>query len=184
MTMAFKYQVSLCLRPKDILLITLNHMDAMRKYVQSQTAVRQQVENVYRMLIEVRACHFYLNYSVYLGGGGIPMCTSPIAYQNHSVAVPWFNPNPWTGTQFARCTMGLGHNWPGTQWDWDTMGLVHNRTGTQWAWDTIGLVHYGRGAQWAWDTMGLGQWAWFTMGLGHNWPGTQWDWDTMGLGHN
>ena len=55
MTMAFKYQVSLCLCPKDILLITLNHMDAMRKYVQAQSAVRQQVENVYRMLIEVRA---------------------------------------------------------------------------------------------------------------------------------
>lgn len=52
MTMAFKYQVSLCLRPKDILLITLNHMDAMRKYVEGATAVKQQVDNVYRMLIE------------------------------------------------------------------------------------------------------------------------------------
>ncbi|XP_076445795.1 protein OSCP1-like [Babylonia areolata] len=52
MTMAFKYQVSLCLRPKDILLITLNHMDAMRTYVQNQSSVRQQVEGVYRMLIE------------------------------------------------------------------------------------------------------------------------------------
>ncbi|KAK7107490.1 protein OSCP1-like [Littorina saxatilis] len=55
MTMAFKYQVSLCLRPKDILLITLNHMDAMRKYVQAQSAVRQQVENVYKMLLETYA---------------------------------------------------------------------------------------------------------------------------------
>lgn len=52
MTMAFKYQVSLCLRPKDILLITLNHMDAMRKYVEGLTGVKQQVDNVYRMLIE------------------------------------------------------------------------------------------------------------------------------------
>ncbi|KAL8619017.1 hypothetical protein ACOMHN_020715 [Nucella lapillus] len=52
MTMAFKYQVSLCLRPKDILLITLNHMDAMRTYVQGHSAVRQQVEGVYRLLFE------------------------------------------------------------------------------------------------------------------------------------
>nr|KAG5706812.1 hypothetical protein BaRGS_004147 [Batillaria attramentaria] len=52
MTMAFKYQVSLCLRPKDVLLITLNHMDAMRKYVEGSPAVKQQVDNVYRMLIE------------------------------------------------------------------------------------------------------------------------------------
>lgn len=53
MTMAFKYQVSLCLRPKDILLITLNHMDAMRKYVEGSANVKQQVDSVYRMLIEV-----------------------------------------------------------------------------------------------------------------------------------
>lgn len=55
MTMAFKYQVSLALRPKDILLITLNHMDAIRNYVESSTSVRSQVDVVYKMLIDVYA---------------------------------------------------------------------------------------------------------------------------------
>ena len=53
MTMAFKYQVSLALRPKDILLITLNHMDAIRTYVEGSTSVRAQVDHVYKMLIDV-----------------------------------------------------------------------------------------------------------------------------------
>ncbi|XP_060600317.1 protein OSCP1-like isoform X1 [Ruditapes philippinarum] len=52
MTMAFKYQVSLALCPKDILLITLNHMDAIRKFVDGQTNILQQVEHVYRLLLE------------------------------------------------------------------------------------------------------------------------------------
>ncbi|GFS17505.1 protein OSCP1 [Elysia marginata] len=55
MTMAFKYQVSLALRPKDILLITLNHMDTMRSYVEDSSGVRSQVEHVYRMLSETYA---------------------------------------------------------------------------------------------------------------------------------
>ncbi|PVD29279.1 hypothetical protein C0Q70_11876 [Pomacea canaliculata] len=55
MTMAFKYQVSLCLQPKDVLLITFNHMDVIHKYVENAPAVRQQVEMVYRMLIETYA---------------------------------------------------------------------------------------------------------------------------------
>lgn len=52
MTMAFKYQVSLALCPKDILLITLNHMDAIRKFVDGQSSILQQVEHVYRLLLE------------------------------------------------------------------------------------------------------------------------------------
>ncbi|XP_045195678.1 protein OSCP1-like isoform X1 [Mercenaria mercenaria] len=52
MTMAFKYQVSLALCPKDILLITLNHMDAIRKFVDGQANILQQVEHVYRLLLE------------------------------------------------------------------------------------------------------------------------------------
>ncbi|XP_005111931.1 protein OSCP1 [Aplysia californica] len=55
MTMAFKYQVSLALRPKDIILITLNHMDAMRAYVEGSTTVRGQVDTVYKMLIDTYA---------------------------------------------------------------------------------------------------------------------------------
>ncbi|WAR08115.1 OSCP1-like protein, partial [Mya arenaria] len=52
MTMAFKYQVSLSLTPRDILLITLNHMDAIRKFVDGQDAILQQVEYVYKLLLE------------------------------------------------------------------------------------------------------------------------------------
>ncbi|XP_046574652.1 protein OSCP1-like [Haliotis rubra] len=52
MTMAFKYQISLCLRPKEILLITFNHMDAVRSYIDGDSNARQQVDHVYRMLIE------------------------------------------------------------------------------------------------------------------------------------
>lgn len=54
MTMAFKYQVSLCLRPKEIILITLNHMDAIRAFVEGQPNIKQQVDHVYRLLIEVQ----------------------------------------------------------------------------------------------------------------------------------
>ncbi|ELT95571.1 hypothetical protein CAPTEDRAFT_165139 [Capitella teleta] len=51
MTMAFKYQVSLCLRPSDVLLVTLNHMDAIRAYV-GESSTLGQVEFVYKLLIQ------------------------------------------------------------------------------------------------------------------------------------
>ncbi len=53
MTMAFKYQVSLCLKPSEILLITLNHMDAMRSYVEDSPNIRSQVEYVFKLLLQV-----------------------------------------------------------------------------------------------------------------------------------
>lgn len=53
MTMAFKYQVSLALRPKDILLITLNHMDSIRSYVEDNSTVYSLVEYGYKTIIEV-----------------------------------------------------------------------------------------------------------------------------------
>lgn len=52
MTMAFKYQVFMALCPKDILLITLNHMDAIRKFVDGQQNILQQVEHVHSLLME------------------------------------------------------------------------------------------------------------------------------------
>ena len=52
MTMVFKYQISLCPRPQDILLVTLNHVDAIRVFVQDNPAVRSQVDNVFRQLIQ------------------------------------------------------------------------------------------------------------------------------------
>ncbi|PFX34073.1 protein OSCP1-like [Stylophora pistillata] len=55
MTMAFKYQVSLCLRPSDVLLVTYNHMDAIRSFASDNPAISNQVENVYKLLYETYA---------------------------------------------------------------------------------------------------------------------------------
>lgn len=53
MTMAFKYQVLLCPRPKDILLVSFNHMDAIRDFVKDAPAILSQVDETYQQLIEV-----------------------------------------------------------------------------------------------------------------------------------
>lgn len=47
MVMAFKYQVSLCLRPNDVLLVTLNHMDSIREFVKTAPAIKEQVDYTY-----------------------------------------------------------------------------------------------------------------------------------------
>lgn len=39
--------------PRDILLITLNHMDAVRKFVDGNDSVMEQVDNVYKLLYQV-----------------------------------------------------------------------------------------------------------------------------------
>ncbi|XP_041463067.1 protein OSCP1-like [Lytechinus variegatus] len=52
MTMAVKYQISLCLRPKDILLVTLNHMDAIRSFVCDNPTLKAGVEGVCRLLLK------------------------------------------------------------------------------------------------------------------------------------
>ena len=51
--MAVKYQISLCLRPKDILLVTLNHMDAIRSFVCDNPTLKAGVEGVCRLLLKV-----------------------------------------------------------------------------------------------------------------------------------
>uniref|UniRef100_A0A8C5DMP2 Protein OSCP1-like n=1 Tax=Gouania willdenowi TaxID=441366 RepID=A0A8C5DMP2_GOUWI len=53
MVMAFKYQVLLCPRPKDMLLITYNHMDAIREFVQDTPVIVNQVDETHRKIIEV-----------------------------------------------------------------------------------------------------------------------------------
>uniref|UniRef100_A0A8C9S8W4 Organic solute carrier partner 1 n=1 Tax=Scleropages formosus TaxID=113540 RepID=A0A8C9S8W4_SCLFO len=53
MTMAFKYQVLLCPRPRDLLLVTFNHMDAIRAFVSDTPAILNQVEETYQQLIKV-----------------------------------------------------------------------------------------------------------------------------------
>ncbi|XP_028984958.1 protein OSCP1 isoform X1 [Betta splendens] len=53
MTMAFKYQVLLCLRPKDILLVSFNHMDAIKDFVKDTPSILSLVDETYRQLIEM-----------------------------------------------------------------------------------------------------------------------------------
>jgi len=53
MIMAFKYQVLMARQPLDLILITLNHIDAIRNFV-STTTLRSQVDRAYTMLMHVR----------------------------------------------------------------------------------------------------------------------------------
>uniref|UniRef100_A0A3B3ZDW0 Uncharacterized protein n=1 Tax=Periophthalmus magnuspinnatus TaxID=409849 RepID=A0A3B3ZDW0_9GOBI len=53
MTMAFKYQVLLCTRPKDILLVSFNHMDAIKEFVKDSPSILSQVDETFRQLIEM-----------------------------------------------------------------------------------------------------------------------------------
>uniref|UniRef100_A0A8B9CYB3 Organic solute carrier partner 1 n=1 Tax=Anser brachyrhynchus TaxID=132585 RepID=A0A8B9CYB3_9AVES len=56
MTMAFKYQVLLCPRPKDILLVTFNHLDAIKDFIRDSPGILNQVDETFRQLIEVYGC--------------------------------------------------------------------------------------------------------------------------------
>lgn len=56
MTMAFKYQVLLCPRPKDILLVTFNHMDAIKDFIRDSPSILNQVDETFRQLIEMYSC--------------------------------------------------------------------------------------------------------------------------------
>lgn len=53
MTMAFKYQVLLCPRPKDVLLVTFNHLDSIKGFIQDSPTILHQVDETFRQLIEV-----------------------------------------------------------------------------------------------------------------------------------
>uniref|UniRef100_A0ABM5ET58 Protein OSCP1 isoform X1 n=1 Tax=Pogona vitticeps TaxID=103695 RepID=A0ABM5ET58_9SAUR len=52
MTMAFKYQILLCPRPKDILLITFNHLDAIKEFIYESPKTLTQVDVTFRRLID------------------------------------------------------------------------------------------------------------------------------------
>ncbi|XP_044527433.1 protein OSCP1 isoform X2 [Gracilinanus agilis] len=56
MTMAFKYQVLLCPRPKDVLLVTFNHLDAIKDFIRDSPVIVKQVDETFRKLIEVYGC--------------------------------------------------------------------------------------------------------------------------------
>ncbi|XP_037549107.1 protein OSCP1-like [Nematolebias whitei] len=51
--MAFKYQLLLCPRPKDLLLVSFNHLDSIRGFVRDTPAVLNQVDEAHRKLMEV-----------------------------------------------------------------------------------------------------------------------------------
>ncbi|XP_061597991.1 protein OSCP1-like isoform X2 [Cololabis saira] len=53
MIMAFKYQVLLCPRPKDLLLISYNHIDVIRALVRDTPVIVNLVDETHRKLIEV-----------------------------------------------------------------------------------------------------------------------------------
>ncbi|XP_066525755.1 protein OSCP1-like isoform X1 [Hoplias malabaricus] len=51
--MAFKHQVLLCPRPRDLLLITFNHVDAIREIVRSSPCLIHQINEAQRQIIEM-----------------------------------------------------------------------------------------------------------------------------------
>ncbi|KTG38951.1 hypothetical protein cypCar_00013990 [Cyprinus carpio] len=53
MAMAFKYQIVLCPRPQDLLLITFNHMDTIKELVKDNPSLVNQINEAQRQLIEV-----------------------------------------------------------------------------------------------------------------------------------
>lgn len=53
MTMAFKYQIVLCPRPQDLLLITFNHTDTIKELVKDNPSLVNQINEAQRQLIEV-----------------------------------------------------------------------------------------------------------------------------------
>lgn len=73
MRMVFKYQVFAATEPKDLILITLNHLDQMRNIISSQ-AVNKQVDAAYFLLVKVQYdnnnnccsmnCIYYNNYNI------------------------------------------------------------------------------------------------------------------------
>ncbi|XP_023489155.1 protein OSCP1 isoform X1 [Equus przewalskii] len=53
MTVAFKYQVLMCPRPKDVLLVTFNHLDAIKGLIRDSPAILNQVDETFQQLTEV-----------------------------------------------------------------------------------------------------------------------------------
>ncbi|CAM4702912.1 unnamed protein product [Leuciscus chuanchicus] len=82
MTMAFKYQVLLCPRPKDILLVSFNHMDAIRDFVKDTPSILSQVDETNKQLVEVS---IFLKDKVQNSNGRFVLPTSgPVPYGMHA----------------------------------------------------------------------------------------------------
>ena len=67
--MAFKYQILLCPRPRDLLLISYNHMDALREFVKDTPIIANQVDETHRKIIEV------VNKDTVMAGKGLKKVT-------------------------------------------------------------------------------------------------------------
>ena len=52
MVMAIKYQILMCRNPRHLVMITLNHIDAMMDFT-TNTAVKQNIHTAYELLIQV-----------------------------------------------------------------------------------------------------------------------------------
>ena len=52
MMMAVKYQMALVTRPREILLVTLNHLDSIIQFVSEMPACVQLIENCYKRLFK------------------------------------------------------------------------------------------------------------------------------------
>jgi hypothetical protein len=53
MTMAVKYQLSMVAKPRDVLLVTLNHLDSILPFVQDSSQSVQLIEQAYKRLFKV-----------------------------------------------------------------------------------------------------------------------------------
>ena len=51
--MAVKYQVSLCLRPDEILLVTFNHLDTIRNLIKDSPKISEQLQQLYNYFNKV-----------------------------------------------------------------------------------------------------------------------------------
>ena len=52
MVMAIKYQILMCRNPRHLVMITLNHIDAMMDFT-TNAAVKQNIHTAYELLIQV-----------------------------------------------------------------------------------------------------------------------------------
>ena len=58
MTMAVKYQLCLCSKPREVLLVTLNHFDSIRNYVNDSSNGQILMEQAYKRLNKVSLDNF------------------------------------------------------------------------------------------------------------------------------
>ncbi|XP_051892325.1 protein OSCP1 isoform X1 [Pristis pectinata] len=119
MTMAFKYQVLLCPRPKDLLLVTFNHMDAVKEFVRDSPSILNQVDETFRQLIESYSClpfgefqlirqtlliffqDLHIRVSIFL--------KDKVQNSNGRFVLPVSGPVPW-GTEVPGLIRMLNHN--------------------------------------------------------------------------